>query len=210
MDGVNKQLADLDGEAVLIRSARIFEGLSEVLELIFAVSKSDIPETERVLSEGGIKKPYKLIQGGGSRTESVINAVKHCAPGAKYIAVHDGARPFAKAETVRQCIKDTAVFGASVLAVPVKETIKFADDGIVIDTPDRRKLFIMQTPQIFRRDIFVSAVNFAVANSLDFTDDAAMVEAVGAKVHLTLSDYGNFKITTQEDLQFSRFKLQSV
>jgi 2-C-methyl-D-erythritol 4-phosphate cytidylyltransferase len=207
MGGVNKQLASLGGEPVFLRSVRIFEDLPEVLEIIIAVSENDLPEFERILSDSKIKKPYKLITGGETRTESVINAVKQCGAEAKYIAVHDGARPFANPETVRKCIKDTAVFGASVLAVPVKDTIKFADDGIITDTPDRRKLFIMQTPQVFRRDIFISAVNFAVANNLDFTDDAAMVESVGAKVHLTISDYANFKITTKEDSDFARFKL---
>jgi 2-C-methyl-D-erythritol 4-phosphate cytidylyltransferase len=208
MGGLNKQLEKIGGEAVFLRSAKIFDALDEVSEIIFCVSEADYNEFERALSENPLKKPYKLVIGGETRTESVINAVKQCGSGAKFIAVHDGARPFAKVETVKQCIKDAAIFGASCLATPVKDTIKFADGGIVTDTPDRRKLFLMQTPQVFRRDIFTSAVNFAVANNLDFTDDAAMVEAVGAKVHLTISDYGNFKITTPEDLLYARFKTE--
>jgi 2-C-methyl-D-erythritol 4-phosphate cytidylyltransferase len=206
MGGLNKQLEKIGGEPVFLRSARIFETLDEVFEIIFCVSETDQNEFERILTHNQPKKPYKIVIGGETRTESVINAVKQCASGAKFIAVHDGARPFAKAETIRQCIKDAAIFGASCLATPVKDTVKFADGGIVTDTPDRRKLFLIQTPQVFRRDIFTSAVNFAVANNLEFTDDAAMVEAVGAKVHLTISDYGNFKITTPEDLDYARFK----
>jgi 2-C-methyl-D-erythritol 4-phosphate cytidylyltransferase len=206
MGGVNKQLADLCGEPVFLRSVRIFDELPEVLEIIIAVSENDLSEFERILTNSGIKKPYKLITGGETRTESVINAVKICGAAARFIAVHDGARPFAKTEAIKQCIRDAAVFGASVLAVQVKDTDKFADGGIVTDTPDRRRLFIMQTPQIIRRDIMVSAVNFAVANNLSFTDDAAMAESVGAKIHLTMSDYGNFKITTPEDIDYAVYK----
>jgi 2-C-methyl-D-erythritol 4-phosphate cytidylyltransferase len=205
MNGINKQLALLSGEPVFIRSARIFEDIEYVSELIFSVSESDKPEFEKILENANLNKPYKIVLGGETRTESVINAVKNCSDTARFIAVHDGARPFAKTETVIKCLKDAAVFGASVLAVPVKDTLKFAESGIVTDTPDRRKLFIMQTPQIFRRDIFISAVNFVIANNLDFTDDAAMAESVGAKVHLTISDYGNFKITTPEDLDYAGY-----
>jgi 2-C-methyl-D-erythritol 4-phosphate cytidylyltransferase len=205
MKGINKQFALIGGEPVFMRSARIFESIAQVCEIIFSVSESDKPEFEKILETANLQKPYKIVLGGETRTESVINAVKTCGDEARFIAVHDGARPFAKAETVVQCLKDAAVFGASVLAVPVKDTVKFAESGIVTDTPDRRKLFIMQTPQIFRRDIFISAVNFAVANNLNFTDDAAMAESVGAKVHLTMSDYGNFKITTPEDLRYAEF-----
>jgi 2-C-methyl-D-erythritol 4-phosphate cytidylyltransferase len=201
MNGINKQLADLSGEPVFLRSARIFEGIDEISEIVFSVAEESKSAFESIHAD--LKKPYKIVTGGETRTESVINAVKNCSETTRFIAVHDGARPFAKPETIIQCIKDAAVFGGSVLAVPVKDTIKFADGGIVTDTPDRRKLFIMQTPQIFRRDIFISAVNFAIANSLDFTDDAAMTESVGAKVHLTISDYGNFKITAPEDLEYA-------
>jgi 2-C-methyl-D-erythritol 4-phosphate cytidylyltransferase len=209
MGGINKQLEKIGGEEVFLRSARVFDTLDEVIEIIFSVSETDLSAFEQILANASLRKPYKLVIGGETRTASVINAVKQCAAGAKFIAVADGARPFVKAETVAQCIKDAAVFGASALAVPVKDTVKIADGGIITDTPDRRRLFLMQTPQIFRRDIFISAVNFAVANNLDFTDDAAMAEAVGAKVHLTLSDYGNFKITTPEDLEYAQFKYTS-
>ena len=92
--------------------------------------------------------------------------------------------------------------------MPVKDTIKIVDDGLIVDTPDRRKLYITQTPQIFRKDMYVKGINFANDHELDFTDDCQLAEAVGVKVHMTLSDYRNIKITTLEDLAIAEAVLK--
>ena len=86
------------------------------------------------------------------------------------------------------------------LAVPVKDTIKQAEGGFVTDTPVRSRLFITQTPQIFKKKLYFDGVNFAREHELDFTDDCQLAEAVGGKIHITISDYKNIKITTPEDM----------
>ena len=157
-------------------------------------------KVKALAGEYGIGKFSHCAEGGRTRQESVINAVKTAAAESNIIAVHDGARPLAGRDAVRQCIKDAAIFGGAVLAVPVKDTIKEADDGMVRDTPDRRRLFMTQTPQIFEKKGFIRAVNFAIDHSLDFTDDCQMAEAVGIRINITPSDYMNIKITTPEDI----------
>lgn len=109
---------------------------------------------------------------------------------------------------MRQCIRDAAVFGGALLGVPVKDTIKEVQDGLITDTPDRRRLFIAQTPQIFRKKVYFEGVNFAREHDLDFTDDCQMAEAVGVRVALTLSDYTNIKITTPEDMLIAERMLE--
>ncbi|MDR0903891.1 MAG: 2-C-methyl-D-erythritol 4-phosphate cytidylyltransferase [Ruminococcus sp.] len=198
--GFDKQLYELRGIPVFIRAIRNFEVIDEILEIIIAAPEKLISNFDEILSKFDIKKPIKVIAGGKNRTESVINAYKFCDKNARLIAVSDGARPFTNPEFIRACIKDANIFGASVLGVNVKDTIKIADGDMIIDTPDRRKLFAVQTPQIFSREYFVRGVQFAVDHDLDFTDDAAMLEAVGIKAHITISDYKNIKITTPEDI----------
>lgn len=128
----------------------------------------------------------------------------------RFIAVHDGARPLVDPEHIKKCIRDASVFGGAVLGVPVKDTVKLIDGGMITDTLDRRKLYSIQTPQIFRRDIYVKGINFAQDNELDFTDDCQLAEAVGAKINLTVSDYKNIKITTPEDISIGEAILRSA
>ncbi|MBQ5330576.1 MAG: 2-C-methyl-D-erythritol 4-phosphate cytidylyltransferase [Oscillospiraceae bacterium] len=200
MGGIDKQFAAVDGIPVLARSMMIFEGVEEVCEIIVSCPPEKAEKVKALAGEYGIGKFSHCAEGGRTRQESVINAVKTAAAESNIIAVHDGARPLAGRDAVRQCIKDAAIFGGAVLAVPVKDTIKEADDGMVRDTPDRRRLFMTQTPQIFEKKGFIRAVNFAIDHSLDFTDDCQMAEAVGIRINITPSDYMNIKITTPEDL----------
>lgn len=200
MEGVNKQLALLCGIPVIARSMMIFQGIDEVTEIIAAVRSEDRDIVTELAKKYGITKFAGCADGGETRQKSVVNALKMISRDTTLIAVHDGARPLANPDFIRQCIKDAAIFGGAALAVPVKDTIKQAEGGIVTDTPDRRKLYITQTPQIFKKKLYFEGVNFAGDHDLDFTDDCQLVEAVGGKIHITLSDYRNIKITTPEDM----------
>ena len=200
MEGVNKQLALLCGIPVIIRSMIIFQGIDEVTEIIAAVRSEDRDIVTQLAEKYGITKFAGCADGGETRQSSVVNALRKVSRETALIAVHDGARPLAKPEFIRQCIRDAAIFGGAALAVPVKDTIKQAEGGIVTDTPDRRKLYITQTPQIFRKKLYFEGVNFAGDHDLDFTDDCQLAETVGGKIHITLSDYRNIKITTPEDM----------
>jgi 2-C-methyl-D-erythritol 4-phosphate cytidylyltransferase len=191
---------ELKGFPVFIRAIKNFEKVIEVDEILIAAPEESILKYEEILNKFDIKKSVKVVAGGKNRTESVINAYRFCDKKTRFIAVSDGARPFTKPEFIRACIKNAGVFGASVLGVNVKDTIKIADGDMIIDTPDRRKLFAVQTPQIFSRENFVRGVQFAVDHDLSFSDDAAMLEAVGIRSNITLSDYKNIKITTSEDI----------
>lgn len=200
MEGVNKQLALLRGIPVIARSMMVFQGLDEVCEIIVSVRPEDMETVEEFAKEYGITKFAGCAEGGETRQQSVVNALKKVSRETSLIAVHDGARPLVNADFIRQCIRDASIFGGAALAVPVKDTIKQAEGGFVTDTPDRSRLFITQTPQIFKKKLYFDGVNFAGEHELDFTDDCQLAEAVGGKIHLTVSDYRNIKITTPEDM----------
>lgn len=210
MNGVNKQLWELDGIPVAARSMLAFEGLKQVTEIIVSAREQDIPLIEELSEKYGITKFKCAVKGGETRQQSVFAAFMKTDKATRYIAVHDGARPLVDPEHIKKCIKDASVFGGAVLGVPVKDTIKLVDGEMIVDTLDRRKLFSIQTPQIFRRDIYVKGINFAQDNELDFTDDCQLAEAVGAKINLTVSDYRNIKITTPEDLAVAEVFLKNI
>ncbi len=208
MNGVNKQLLELDGIPVAVRSMLAFEQLEEVTEIIVSVRECDIEEYKKLCEKYGVTKLKAVVKGGETRQQSIFNAYREVSKKTRYVAVHDGARPLVSPENIKQCIRDASIFGGAVLGVPVKDTIKNVDGGLITDTPDRRKLYITQTPQIFRKDIYVKGINFANSHELDFTDDCQLAEAVGAKVAMTESSYRNIKITTPEDIAVAEILLK--
>ncbi|MCM1330278.1 MAG: 2-C-methyl-D-erythritol 4-phosphate cytidylyltransferase [Ruminococcus sp.] len=209
MNGTNKQLCEIGGVPVCVRSMLIFEEIDEVSEILVSAREEDIPRIESLAEEYGVKKFKRAVKGGDTRQQSVFAAFMQTDKATRYIAVHDGARPFADPEKIKKCIADAAVFGGAALGVPVKDTLKTVSGGLVVDTPDRSSLYAVQTPQIFRRDVYVKGVNFALDHELDFTDDCQLAEAVGVKVCITPSDYGNIKITTPEDIFIGEAILRS-
>lgn len=200
MNGVSKQLAMLKGKPVIAYSMLAFQGLDEVSEIIVSARECDADIIANIAADNGISKFIGCADGGETRQQSVVSALKMVSHETTLIAVHDGARPLVDPDIVKQCIKDASIFGGAVLGVPVKDTIKQVEDGLITDTPDRSRLYITQTPQIFRKKLYFEGVNFAAEHDLDFTDDCQLAEAVGVKINMTLSDYKNIKITTPEDM----------
>ncbi len=200
MNGVNKQLYEINGIPVIVRSALIFEEIDEVFEVVISARAEDCEEIESICRKFGVTKLSAVVSGGDSRQKSVFNAFEKCSKDTGFVAIHDGARPLCSANAIKKCIADARIFGGAVLGVPVKDTMKVVEDGLIYDTPDRSKLFAIQTPQIFSKKAYVAGINFALDHDLEFTDDCQLVEAVGIKVCLTKSDYKNLKITTPEDI----------
>lgn len=210
MNGINKQLWELDGIPVCIRSMLAFEGIEQVSEIIVSAREQDILVIEKLAEDYKITKFKCAVKGGETRQQSVFAAFMQTDKSTRFIAVHDGARPLVDPAHIIKCIKDASVFGGAVLGVPVKDTVKLVDGGMITDTLDRRRLYSIQTPQIFRRDIYVKGINFARDHELDFTDDCQLAEAVGVKINLTISDYRNIKVTTPEDLAVAEVLLRNT
>ena len=184
-----------------------FQACGSVSEIVIVAREADIPAIKAEAEAAGITKLTACTVGGATRQESVINGVKQISKEAQLVAVHDGARPLVKPEHIEKVIKDASVFGGATLGVPVKDTIKTVNDGLISDTPPRKFLYITQTPQIFKRQLYFEGIDFALEHGLDFTDDCQLVEAIGGKVAMTTGDYTNIKITTPEDIKLAEVLL---
>lgn len=199
MGGINKILLPLGDTNVIGHCLRAFEACGEIAEIIVVTKAENNAAIEETAKSLGITKLRAITEGGSTRQQSVICGLKCVSSEMQYVAIHDGARPLVKPEHIRNVIKDAHVFGGATLGVPVKDTIKVVDDGLIIDTPHRPSLYLTQTPQVFRKRLYIEAVDFALEHGLDFTDDCQLVEAMNCRVYMTIGDYTNIKITTPED-----------
>ncbi len=201
MGGENKLFAQIGGLTVLTLTVLALSRSELVSEIVVATREEDLMTAADLCRACGTAKPLKLVVGGKSRTESVAKALAECDPRATLAAVHDGARPLVTAEIIDEAIRKAAVCGAAAPAVPVKDTIKEAgEDGVVTATPDRSRLFAVQTPQVFDMDLLKGALQAALDAGVAPTDDCGAVERLGKQVVLTKGSYENIKITTPEDL----------
>lgn len=192
----NKMLLDICGKTVIERSVENFLNLSDVDEIIVTVREQDVDEFSKLLTDERIS----FVIGGSTRQQSVKNAIE-TIDDAELVIIHDGARPLVLEEDIDSAIKVAYEFGSAALAVPVKDTVKVVDkNGFVISTPDRSTLFAVQTPQIFKFDLYKSALEKATADGREFTDDCQLLEYAKQKVKMVVGSYENIKITTPEDI----------
>ena len=203
MQGIDKQGLRIGGVPVLVRSILPFTKLPQIAEIVIVCRADMMAQVQEWAEEFQLGKISAIVCGGNSRQQSVKNGVAALSA-VDYIAIHDGARPFADEALILRCMENAVSCGAATAAVPSKDTIKVADDGGFISvTPDRSRLWLTQTPQIFRRESYLSAMKQAEIDGVDCTDDCQLVERMGEKVFLSQGSYFNIKITTPEDIPFA-------
>lgn len=200
MQGVDKICVELGGSPVILRSIAAFEASPFIDEIIVVTREELIPLIGRLCADFGMKKVRCVVKGGDSRAESVYRGLMHISRESELAAVHDGARPLVSPEVIAQTVALAAETGAAIPAVPVKDTIKRAVDGVISATPPRAELFAAQTPQIFKADVLKAALSKVIEEKLEITDDASAVELLGMSVSIAPGDESNIKITTQADL----------
>jgi len=208
MGGENKLFLPLNGVPVLVRSLTAFERAPSVKEIVIAAREDDLLTIADLCKSYSITKAVKIIKGGNTRAESVLAACMECDPGTELIAVHDGARPLVSVELIEAVIEKAKACSAAAPAVAVKDTIKVAQDGIIVNTPDRETLRAIQTPQIFDAQLLRAALQSAVENHIPITDDCSAVERLGKEIALTEGDEANLKITTPIDMILAEAILQ--
>lgn len=205
--GLNKNLIELSGEAILIRTLKTFSRIERVNFLIVVVAAHEVETVERLLGNAEGLKPWRVTVGGSERQYSIANGLRLLPEDAEIILVHDAARPLVSARTINEVIDAAEAFGGAIAAVPSKDTIKIVDaEGFVKHTPPRRELVAVQTPQGFKRDILLQA--YARAENFLGTDDASLVERLGARIKVVAGGYDNIKITTPEDLSVAETLLR--
>ena len=209
MEGQDKILLPLDDVPVLVHTLQALSASEYIQEIVVVTREDLIVPVGQLCRDCALDKVTKVLIGGATRADSVLAGVEEVSGRAELIAVHDGALPLVTVEVIDEAIRKAAECGAAAPAVPVKDTIKRAVDGVVAETPDRAQLFAIQTPQVFDGDLLLGALRKAVEDGAAITDDCSAVERIGMKVCLTEGSYENIKITTPADMLVAEAILHS-
>lgn len=220
---VAKQYLLLNEKPVLWYALNIFEKSSIINEIILVVGKEEIPYCrEEIVEKYGFRKVAYVIEGGAERYLSVWEALKvlQTQSGNEQsdreqgvVFIHDGARPFVTEDILKDTYEAALQHGACVTGMPVKDTIKISDeDGFAVQTPNRRNVWQVQTPQVFDRDLILEAYGDLIQNleqiktaGVEITDDAMVVETMKSQpIKLVKGSYVNIKITTPEDMKIAQ------
>ena len=195
--GKNKLLELINDKTVIEHTLSVFLNIKEINEIIIPTNSDYIVDLKKIMNNPNIK----IIVGGNSRQESVYNALQHVTN--EYVIIHDGARPLIKEPTILQVMDMVQTHNAVSVMTKTTDTIKEVDeDGRIIKTIDRSKLYNTQTPQAFRTELILSA--HKQLKSKQFTDDASMLEELEVPVFIVIGSYTNIKITTKSDLDFAK------
>ena len=203
--GQPKQHILLGNRPVLIHTLLALQSADAVDEILLIARPEDIDTFMVQAKEAGVTKLRTAVAGGNTRQQSVANGLAALPAETTLVGVHDGARPLIDPDTIAAVIEAAAQCGGAAVAVPVNDTLKRTNaDGIIIDTPDRANLWRVQTPQVFDRAALCAAMDTAMADGKDYTDDCQLMEAAGHKVKLVTGLDTNLKLTTPEDIALAK------
>lgn len=207
--GFDKLFAAIAGEPVIAHTIRAFERAASVHEIVIVAREERQGELRKIGSGAEFKKVRGIVPGGERRQDSVRAGLDRIDREAKYVAVHDAARPLITPEQIERAFSQCRVHGAAALAQPVNDTLKRVDaDLLVVGSVDRHQLYAMQTPQIFERKLIEDAYRAVYTENVLVTDEVSAVEQLGRKIALVLNDDFNFKITYPRDLLVADFILR--
>ena len=207
--GFDKLFAIIAGEPVIAHTIRAFEHATSISEIVVVAREERHDEIRKISRDTGFQKIRSIVPGGERRQDSVRAGLDQIDREAKYVAVHDAARPLITAEQIERAFDQCRVHGSAALAQPVNDTLKRADaDLLVVSSVDRHQLYAMQTPQIFERKLIEDAYHNIYAENASVTDEVSAVERLGHKIALVVNDDFNFKITYPHDLPVADFILR--
>ena len=208
MGGIDKVMAPLDNEPMIVRTVRTFQNSDAIKEIVI-VTRADLIVPIMDLC-AGFSKVKAVVVGGDSRQESVNCGLNALSDKVKLVAVQDGARPLITDAVIDRTVRAANTYGAAAPAIPVKDTVKVVQGGVVMATPDRKKLQAVQTPQVFDFDLLRGALSKAKKDNAEVTDDCSAVERLGMRVKIVEGDERNIKVTTPMDLKIAQMLLEEI
>ena len=207
---MRKQYLNLSGRPVLAYSIIAFDSCSLIKDIFIVVPKEDIEYCQnKILSLLDLKKSIKLVPGGAKRQDSVYNGLQAInKKNIETVVIHDGVRPFINPEDLKECILGSKKYGACILATAAIDTLKrVGESDIIATTVPRENIWLAQTPQAFQYDLILKAHETARRYGYFGTDDASLVERLGANVKIINGSRFNIKITKKEDLAIAKAML---
>ena len=206
MGGIDKVMAPLGGEPMIVKTVRAFQSCEAIAEIIIVTRQDLVAPIQELCRE--MDKVRAVVIGGASRQESVWLGLNAFSGKIQMAAVHDGARPLISWELIDRTVRAANSYGAAAPAIPVKDTIKVEGSGLVESTPDRSRLRAVQTPQVFDFDLLRGALQKAREDGAEVTDDCSAVERLGMKIRLVEGEERNLKVTTPLDLKIAELLLE--
>ena len=205
---LTKQMLLINGKSVLLRSLEAFESCDDIDDIILVV-RNDEMDFALSQTDGKFSKLRKIIYGGKTRFESAALGFKAIDFSCRLVAVHDAARCLISADMITKVVKDAAVYGAASASSLVVDTVKRVDEnGFVIRTEDRESLRLASTPQVFRYDLYATALSGVDSDKITVTDDNMLMELIGVRVYMTDVGSTNIKITYAEDKALAEYLLE--
>ena len=206
MGGIDKVMAPLNGEPMIARTVRAFQNCDAISEIVVVTRQDLILPITSLCAQ--MDKVQAVVAGGSSRQESVHLGLNALSDKCKLAAIHDGARPLISWQVIDRVVRAANTYGAAAPAIPVKDTIKVVQGGVVKETPDRASLQAVQTPQVFDFDILRGALKKAKQDGAQVTDDCSAVERIGLTVKIVEGEERNLKVTTPLDLKIAQLLLE--
>lgn len=199
-----KQFLEISGRPIFLHTLDILAGAAFLSEVFLVVPQDFVNPTEALL-EG--HERVTVVAGGAERQDSVFNGLRRLPPECGWVLIHDGVRPFVSPALVEDTWKAARETGASIAALPATDTVKRARSARVVETLPREEIWLVQTPQVFRRDIILAAYEEAFRRGWSGTDDASFVEWLDVPVSVVCGERSNIKVTTPEDLEWAEWFL---
>ena len=200
MQGTDKIMAELFGEPLIVHTLRAFQQCEDIQEIVLVTREELLEPLSELCVSKKLNKVRKICRGGETRAASVQAGLDQISQDCGFVAIHDGARPLVTQKVIHDAVRKAAKFNAAAPAIPVKDTIKVVHGGIVESTPDRSGLYAVQTPQVFALDLYRAALDKAISEKAEVTDDCSAAERYGINVVITEGSDENLKVTTPTDL----------
>jgi len=199
---IPKQFRSVCDRPLLTWTISRFEQATNIDAIVVVVAEFLLHTNQKIVQPYQLSKVTKIVIGGSSRAESVLNGLRSLPLSTNYVAIHDGARPLVTPDDIDRVVEMAKADRAAMLAIPVTDTVKRVADSYVLATLDRSKLFLAQTPQVFQFDLIKTAYEESAHETL-ITDDAALLESRGFSVRICVPESPNHKITTTNDLRLA-------
>ena len=206
MGGIDKVMAELEGQPMILRTVKIFQTCDAIKEIVIVTREDLLMPTTNLCA--GLDKVKAVVVGGSSRQESVERGLNALSDKVKLVAVQDGARPLITHAVIDRTVRAAHTYSAAAPGIPVKDTIKVVNGGVVKETPDRKTLQAVQTPQVFDLTLLKAALKKAKEDGAEVTDDCSAVERLGMSIKMVEGDERNIKVTTPLDLAIAKLLLE--
>ena len=208
MGGIDKVMAELGGEPMIVRTVRTFQNCDAIDEIVVVTRPDLIVKITQLCA--GFSKVKAVVAGGADRPESVRNGLSVLSGKVDLVAVQDGARPLITDAVIERTVCAAETYGAAAPGIPVKDTVKIVEGSLIKETPIRSSLQAIQTPQVFDLDLLKGALKKALTDKATITDDCSAVERLGMSVKIVEGDERNIKVTTPVDLKIAALLLEEL